>query len=199
MQWRKEENWEVWADRVIDGQIVTFTHLRSFDMPFTRPAFNNLPPVSVTIRVAFDCHVVTTRSQTKESGSAPWRDTGGHNRVFDRARYEQSLQLPELISTLPSGQTAIYAGKSNNYMVWRPASAAPDDTHYQAFFDLYKATGKADLLILYVQSAYLKDAPLPIQRDRKLAFGRVCAEVLGLVGRKQKGPRPTKKSVFEAA
>jgi hypothetical protein len=194
MQWRREENWAQWVDRTIDGETFMFHHLRSFDMPFVKPAFGDHPPVDATIRVAFDCHVVTERHTHSEEGPAYWRDTGGHCRVFNRARYEKSLILPAIISTLPSGQIAIYQAKSNNYMVWRPEGSQPGDAHYQAFFDLYKAPGQDNLLILYVQSAYSKDQPLAVQRERKMAFGRVCAELLGLVQKKEKGPRPQKKA-----
>lgn len=193
MQWRRQEKWETWGNRVINGATVSFAHLRSFDLPFSKPAIGFLPELSATIRVVFDCHVVTAKHTHLEKGPAFWQDAGGHCRVFDQARYDKSHNLPGVIASLPSGQTSCYVGKHNNYMVWKPAGAAPSDPHYQAFFDIYRPAGHTDLLILYVQSAYLKDKPLPVQRDRKKAFGRICAELLDILPPTRKGLHPSKK------
>ncbi len=114
--------------------------------------------------------------------------------MFDPVRYKQSLKLPELIEQLPQGKISLYAAKSNNYMIWRPGGAAIDDPHYQVFFDLHKPAHRTNFLILYVQSAYLKTDPLATQRERKLAFGKVCAERLGLIPKSPKG-RAKKKGM----
>jgi hypothetical protein len=45
------------------------------------------------------------------------------------------------------------------------------------------------LLILYVQSAYLKDEPFAKQRERFKSFGQICAELAGAIAPKSKGPR----------
>jgi len=193
MQWRKEEKWEKWVDRIIDGEKIDFTHLRSFDMSFERPASGTKPAIAATIRVVFDCHVVTTKHTAIEEGPSYWRDTGGYCRVFERVRYEKSRILPGIIAALPVGKTSCYVAKRNNYMVWKPEGAGPGDAHYQAFFDIYKAVGQDGLLILYVQSAYLKDEPLAIQRERKKPFGQICAELLGAIPPKEKGPNQKSK------
>jgi hypothetical protein len=185
--WRRPENWTVWSERVIDGVTVNFDHLRSFDMPLVKAAHKNLPPLEATVRVVFDCHVVTEWHPHNEEGPTYWRDTGGHCRIFDQVRYDQSRTLPALITQLPNGQISLYAAKLNNYMIWRPFGAAADDPHYQVFFDLHRPGQPENLLILYVQSAYLKTDPLPVQRERKLSFGKVCAELLGLLEKTPKG------------
>lgn len=190
MQWRKHEKWEKWGDREINGELVSFTHLRSFDMPFSKPASGLLPELSATIRVVFDCHVVTKKHTHLEKGPAFWRDAGGHCRVFDRTRYDKSHDLPGIITSLPSGQIRCHVGKQNNYMVWKPVGAARDDPHYQSFFDIYRPVGHTHLLILYVQSAYLKDEPLAVQRARKKAFGKIRAEILGVLPSATKDRRP---------
>ncbi|WP_124094886.1 hypothetical protein [Burkholderia gladioli] len=87
--WRVPENWTVWSERVIDGVSVKFDHLRSFDMQLIKPASNKWPLLKVTIRVVFDCHVVTERYVQAKEGPAYWRDVGGHCRVFDPVRYKQ--------------------------------------------------------------------------------------------------------------
>lgn len=188
MRRREHQSLELWKDRVIDGRTISFRHLRSFDMPFIKPAFKNLLPLCATIRVVFDCHVITEKHTTNlAEGSSYWRDSGDRCRVFNQLRYDMSLKLPGIIEQLPLGRIAIYAGKSNNYMVWRPTESATGVPHYQIYFDLYKVAEQDDLLILYVQSAYLKNEPIAVQRERKLAFGRICAELLGRVSKPKKG------------
>lgn len=194
MRWRNEKEWLQWDDRVIDGVGYSFTHLRSFDMEVVKPARGDLPEFRIKIRVVFDCHVVTEKAAYVDGATAYWRDTGGSGRRFDPVRYRYSLSLPKLISALPSGKVKCYVGKKNNYMVWE-ASDGDHTAHYQAFFDIYmpagQVVGTVPLLVLYVQSAYLKDEPFAMQRERIKAFGQICAEVVGVMQRKTKGPRTT--------
>lgn len=81
-------------------------------------------------------------------------------------------------------------------MVWDSADA-PGQAHYQAFFDIYKPSiqppGEVPVLIMYVQSAYLKDEPFAKQRERFKAFGQICAEVAGAIAPKPKGPQSANK------
>lgn len=192
MHWRNEKEWALWEDRVIDGQLYSFTHLRSFDMEVVKEARGDWPEFRVTVRVVFDCHVVTEKAEYIEGDTAYWRDTGGNGRKFVPARYQYSLTLPALIAGLPSGKVKCYVAKQNNYMVWESGDGE-DKAHYQAFFDIYKPTaqpaGVPPHLILYVQSAYLKDEPFAKQRERFKAFGQICAELAGAIERKPKGPR----------
>jgi hypothetical protein len=198
--WREPENWTTWSERVIDSAVLNFDHLRSFDMRLVKEPYKDLPALEAIIRVVFDCHVVTERHTHDEVGPTYWRDAGGNCRIFNELRYKQSLQLPILISQLPHGQISLYAAKQNNYMVWRPAGAAANDPHYQVFFDMHRPKHPGNLLILYVQSAYLKTDPLRVQRERKLSFGKVCAELLGLLEKTPKGlPKKKKGKKAKAA
>lgn len=65
--------------------------------------------------------------------------------------------------------------------------------HYQAYFDLYKAIDQEATLVLYVQSAYMKSEPHSMQRQHKVSFGRICAELLGVLPHKRKGRQSEKK------
>ncbi|WP_426079346.1 hypothetical protein, partial [Janthinobacterium sp. PSPC3-1] len=103
-------------------------------------------------------------------------------------------------SRLPSGKVKCYigkhVGKNNNYMVWDSADAS-DQAHYQAYFDIYKPSiqppGDVPVLIMYVQSAYLKDEPFAKQRERFKAFGQICAEKAGAIAPKAKGPQSSNR------
>lgn len=191
MHWRNEKEWQKWEDRLIDGETYSFAHLRSFDMEIVKEARGDLPEYRATVRVVFDCHVVSEKAEYIPDDQAYWLDTGGHGRKFELRRYRYSKQLPTMINGLPMGQVKCYVGKHNNYMVWEAGEGA-GHAHYQAYFDIYKPhqqpAGEVPLLILYVQSAYLKDEPLAVQRERSKAFGQICAELTGAVQRKTKGP-----------
>jgi hypothetical protein len=181
----KEAQWEQWADRTIDGTLYPLVHLRPFDMEVVKEARGDWPELRVTVRVVFDCHVVTEACVDHVDGDPRyWRDLGGGSRRFQLERYEYSLRLPEMIS------------KKNNYMVWEVGDAG-DDEHYQVYFDIYKPDtqppGEVPLLILYVQSAYLKNEPFAKQRERFQAFGQICGRLAGVIQPKPKGPRSTIK------
>lgn len=192
MHWRNDKEWELWNDRLIDGTPFPFTHLRSFDMPVVKAARGEFPEFRSTVRVIFDCHVVTEYAKFIEGDSRFWRDSGGNGRKFDPVRYAYSLSLPALLEGLPTGKVKCYVAKTNNYMVWESSDPA-NSAHYQAFFDMYKSEVQPEegdlLLILYVQSAYLKDDPRAIQRERYKSFGQICAELAGLQKPKAKGPK----------
>jgi hypothetical protein len=196
MHWRNEKEWALWDEREIDGVTYTFTHLRSFDMSVVKEARGEWAEFRATVRVVFDCHVVTEKADFVPNDTSYWMDAGGKGRKFDQTRYQYSMNLPTLMSGLPTGKVKCYVGKHigkyNNYMVWESADA-PGQAHYQAYFDIYKPTSQpasdVPLLIMYVQSAYLKDEPFAKQRERHKSFGQICAELVGVIQPKAKGAR----------
>lgn len=196
MHWRNEKEWELWGDRTIDDVNYSFSHLRSFDMEVVREARGEWPAFRATVRVVFDCHVITEKADFVPDDPKYWRDTGGKGRKFNASRYQYSLKLPGLLCGLPSGKVKCYIGKHNNYMVWDSADA-PGQAHYQVYFDLYKPSiqppGDVPLRIMYVQSAYLKDEPFAKQRERFKAFGQICAEQAGAIAPRAKGRRSANK------
>lgn len=198
MHWRNESGWHKWDERIIDGETYTFTHLRSFDMTLHRPAKGEMAAFSAEIRVVFDCHVTTEDCAAYIVGdSRYWKDTGGQPRVFDLQRYKYSHSLPAMMEGLAKGDVRCYVAQHNNYMVWRAADADPSDTrHYQAYFDVYRPTNQADgadRLVLYVQSAFVRDNPHTDQREVVKPFVQLCAELYGVVPKKAKG-KGNKKS-----
>lgn len=196
MHWRNQKEWALWDDREIDGVVYSFTHLRSFDMPIVKEARGNWAEFRATVRVVFDCHVVTEKAHFVPDDARYWQDTGGNGRKFDATRYQYSFGLPALIGGLPTGKVKCYVGKHiakyNNYMVWESADPS-EKAHYQAYFDIHKPAiqppGDVPVLIMYVQSAYLKDEPFAKQRERHKSFGQICAGLAGVIAPKAKGPR----------
>lgn len=195
MEWRNQARWQQWESRTIDETHYSFAHLMQFDMRLERPAKGELEAFCIGIRVVFDCHVVTERDedeskQPDDTVGDPryWIDSGNNCRRFHAQRYELSKSLPDLIRGLPSGKTKCYLAKYTNYMVWRPLDAGLDGPHYQVFFDLYRASDATPRLVMYVQSAYIKDNPLKVQRENEKPFATVCAELAGNIKKVPKGP-----------
>lgn len=189
----KEAQWEKWEDRTIGETMYSLEHLRSFDMEVVKEARGEWPELRLTVRVVFDCHVVTEAAEEYIAADPRyWRDLGGANRRFQLERYQYSLRLPDILSGLPTGKVKCYVAKKNNYMVWEVGDAG-DAEHYQVYFDLYKPAiqppGETPLLILYVQSAYLKNEPFAKQRERFVAFGQICGQLAGVITPKPKGPK----------
>ncbi|WP_066737519.1 hypothetical protein [Cupriavidus sp. D384] len=198
MEWRNPARWEKWETRTIQGKAYSFAHLTQFDMRLEREAKGEMAAFNIGIRVVFDCHVVTEKDDSKgpadvEGDPAYWVDTGDYCRLFHAERYELSQSLPDLIRGLPDGKTKCYVAKNANYMVWRPMGAGLQGPHYQVFFDLYRTDDPTPRLVMYVQSAYVKDNPLAVQRENQKPFATVCAELAGLIRKVLKGPRSKAK------
>jgi hypothetical protein len=193
--WRNKAEWELWGDRLIDGVTYNFEHLRSFDMQVTRPAKGEWPAFNATVRVVFDCHVVTEAIDFIGEGPAYWTDIGGNGRMFELERFQYSQSLPSMMSGLPSGLTKCYFAAKNNYMIWKPA-ALSGPGHYQVYFDIYMPEMQpigTTLLILYVQSAFLRTVPHTEQREKFTPFVAICGKLAGVVEPKKKGPRSKAK------
>jgi len=164
MEWRNPARWARWEDRTIEGVDYAFGHLLQFDMRLERPAKGELAGFSLGIRVVFDCHVVTFEDTSVlphqvADHPAYWIDAGNNCRRFHAERYEESKRLPDLIRGLTDGKTKCYITKKANYMVWKPVGVGLGGPHYQVFFDLYRTGDATPRLVMYVQSAYVKDDP----------------------------------------
>ncbi len=192
--WRHPAQWTVWANRTIQGVLQPLTHLLPFDMELSRSARGNLPALVVPIKVVFDCHVVTEEDNSVNpldviGDERYWLDSGGRARLFHPGRHQLSFSLPQMIDGLTDGKTKCYGAKKNNYMVWRPLGQLQSGPHYQVFFDIYRPAASARKLIMYVQSAYVKDEPLSVQRQNERVFATICAGLVGAIPAKHKGPR----------
>lgn len=190
-RWRDASQWERWAPRVIGGVTYTFDHLLPFEMTVERPARGDLPSLRVDVRVVFDCHVVTEgvgKSAWKNSpwDASIWVDSGGRERQFNHSRYIRSLGLPMLIKGLTTGQSRCYVASAHNYMVCEQPGMLGATEYYQVYFDLYRPTSESRL-VMYVQSAYVKNHPQAASRQHAKPFATLCAEKIGAIPRKQPG------------
>lgn len=189
--WRNPAQWEVWADREIQGLSRSFNHLLPFDMTLSRPATKDgkHPAMAIDIRVVFDCHVVTEAFDPQIHPSPvpaeeTWYDASKAMRVYHADRYQRSQGLPQLLKDMTTGKNPrCFETTRNNFMVLERQGIAQSIEYYHVFFDLYRSPrgqGGGARLILYVQSAYLKDVPMRSRRTDSTLFAAVCAKKMGL-------------------
>jgi hypothetical protein len=100
------------------------------------------------------------------------RDSSGP-RVFDPERYEMSLQLSDLIRSLPKCKVT-QNPVERNYVY---AAVFPAHSYYHAFFTLQKADKPSGDLKLHVESAYSKATPVPnYNPPRRIRFDALATK-----------------------
>lgn len=165
-----------WAPAVIDGEIYDLSHLYPFSFSLVLAARGTQPAVTFEIDVTFSLHCFTDALKEDCLPQHHYADMK-ETRCFSHERYVLSQYLPNIIKTLD--QRRCYEAKKNNYMTFEIKSLdnAPP-IHYQVYFIVTKSR-IAGRLTLYVQSAYRKDAPKKIQREKPSLFKAICIKVVG--------------------
>ena len=159
-----------WIPAVIDGQTYDLSHLHPFSFQLVMEAIKNFPAMTFDIDVHFGLHCFTHEPKPAclpEHSYADAKET----RCFCHARYILSLRLPEIIRTLDKKRC--YEAKKNNYMTFEIIGANSLPVHYQVYFIVTKSR-MPGRLTLFVQSAYEKDTPKKVQREKPLLFKAIC-------------------------
>lgn len=177
-----------WPSLQLYGSTFTFDHLQTFDIEVIKPAKGDFPELRYIVRIVFHSHVFTEDCPNPGTGPEFLVDESGRPRVFDLARYKGSLKLPALISALVDGKTFCHEAKYGNYLYWDPPPGV-DVPPFLFFFNLVVSSRDPNLIVMNVQSAYIKEQPQGINKDNRKIFARICAELLGVVAKKTKGPR----------
>ena len=158
-----------WNPAVVDGNSHDLSHLHPMTFPLAMAAKGDLPAQNFTINVAFGLHCFTAEKTPDTPAGLDYGDAR-EIRSFDLGRYELSKLLPEIIQSLH--QRRCYEAKLNNYMtVELVGTQGP--VHYQVYFKVTK-TGAPNTLMLFVQSAYAKNAPKQVQRQKPCLFKAIC-------------------------
>lgn len=106
---------------------------------------------SFTVEVHFSCHCFT-EEVTAHHKPDLYYTHAGERRAFDLTRYDQSIALPGLVSSL--GTRSVYYTRQVNYFFLRNLPNTPGP--YVVFFDPAKAKKAGVDVLLNVQSAYCK-------------------------------------------
>lgn len=141
-----------WTNVEIAGTVYDLTHL-SFKVHCWEIELKNKQKKLVHVDVKYSCHCFTRKPKQDEEFDESWVIMDHtQRRLFDTMRYALSLELPEIIATLP-GQKVFQTGHHNLVRVAavNNAGAASD---YFIFFELSRS-GKR--MKLFVESAYTAD------------------------------------------
>ena len=122
---------------------------------YEQPAKGDKPALQYDVEASFSLHCFTkgigvNEQLDKDLLYSDSRET----RIFDFRRYELSKRLPEIVRNLPT-QKCYNTGKGNFFSV----VVVGDDgqqVEYNIFFEASRSTRKG--LVLFVQSAYVRDA-----------------------------------------
>ena len=165
-----------WRAAVIDGQLFDLTHLHPFTFSLHLDALSEMPAITFEIDVTFGLHCFTEELKEEHSATYHYADMR-EIRAFNMERYELSRKLPEIIQDLD--RRRCYEAQHNNYMTFeiiRNGMAV----QYQIYF---KVTQKRDVegrLHLFVQSAFPKDQPKKVQREKPRLFKTICVQAAGI-------------------
>ena len=110
------------------------------------------------IEVVISCHVYTVRSPHQHIVEV--KDHRGNNRLFDRTRYELSLQLPKLIRDVVLNNGTVYQIRDRNQVSNLALFQLQKGDFYRVlhFFEPHTDKTQFDLQ-LNVISAYISDKP----------------------------------------
>jgi hypothetical protein len=152
------------------GREIAFGHLD----PFFFTCLCSRIGRELKIETRFSNHVFTIGfdPEVHQKSQIVIRDSSGP-RVFDPDRYEMSLQLPDLIRSLPKCKVTQNPAE-RNYVY---AAVFPADSYYHAFFTVQKADKPSGDLKLHVESAYSKATPVPnYNPPRRIRFDALATK-----------------------
>jgi hypothetical protein len=129
------------------------SHLHPKYITYEHPAKADKPAIQYRVRVSFSMHCFTRGLKEKEKPERTMLYSDAREtRVFDFQRYELSKQLPEIIQTLTK-RKCYHTGKGNFFTVELVGDLG-QKVEYDVFFEASRING----LVLFVQSAYVRDA-----------------------------------------
>ncbi|MEN9867275.1 MAG: hypothetical protein RL748_2865, partial [Pseudomonadota bacterium] len=165
-----------WRAALIDGNLYDLGHLHPFSFALELPERGKLPAASFEIEVSFGLHCFT--EEIKPTDPVAWHYADlRETRTFNLVRYELSLQLPAIIRDLD--RRRCYHGRYNNFMTFEVLRDGII-VHYQIYFQVSKSRLLANRLSLFVQSAYPKQVPHKVQREKPCLFKAICAMAAGI-------------------
>ena len=163
-----------WHPAVINGETYDLSHLHPITFTLALEARGKHAAATFEIDVIFGLHCFTEALQSTSPAALHYSDRK-ETRCFNLDRYMLSLQLPKIIISLD--RRRCYRAKLNNYMTFEMAGPAGSVVHYQVYFQVTKSKAKEGRLTLFVQSAYPKDVPQKVQREKPCLFKTICVTV----------------------
>jgi hypothetical protein len=131
------------------------SHLHPRGITYEQPAKGDKPALQYRVEVSFSLHCFTRGIEENERPDRKLLYSDSREaRVFDFQRYELSKRLPDIVQDLPR-RKCYNTGKGNFFTVAVTGDQG-QKIEYDIFFEASRSTRKG--LVLFVQSAYVRDA-----------------------------------------
>jgi hypothetical protein len=163
-----------WQLATINAEMFDLSHLHPFSFILKLEPHGSYDEMVFKINVNFGLHCFT--DALTENSLASHRYAEKHEtRAFSKERYSLSKQLPEMIGSLD--QRRCYEAKHNNYMTFEVIKPDGILAQYQVYFKVTLSGKAPGELTLFVQSAYAKNEPHKVQREKPCMLKAICAKV----------------------
>jgi hypothetical protein len=149
-------------------------------------------PGNIDLAVTFSCHCFTEEFDSEKHGLHHRYAHDGEVRAFDLTRYECSLQLPAVVTSMLSGR--IYRSQQNYaYVAHITLASVTGPQSYSVYFSMEKDhDSTSPAARIFVRSAYLK--PWAAGSNAQWwRFVQLAGEISGAFPPKAKKPKPQKK------
>jgi hypothetical protein len=131
------------------------SHLHPRSIIYEQPAEDGKPAIQYPVEVSFSLHCFTRGIEESERPDRTLLYSDSREtRVFDFQRYELSKQLTDIVQDL-ARRKCYNTGKGNFFTVVVTGDQG-QEVEYDIFFEASRSPKKG--LVLFVQSAYLRDA-----------------------------------------
>ena len=144
------------ANLYIDDKVINLGHLNPLDIQVKIEAYNNHPPMNITLTFFFTNHCYT--EGVKDNENVPphmlLEDHNGNPRKFCYDRYHMSLRLPDMLRQIHD-KKCMFTGKQN-WLVIQIEDSGGKPQEYHIYFNLKKHRRNKNGLFITIQSAYFK-------------------------------------------
>lgn len=143
-----------WEAFQYQGTKYDLSHLHPTLVEYIQPAQANNPARSYTVKVFYSLHCFSKSLEPTADRFLDYSDAR-ETRSFDFGRYHLSKQLPQIIKEL-NIKKCMHTGKGNFFVIEIiMPNGFKDD--YEVYFDVKRSSTTDAVLLLFVQSAYVRD------------------------------------------
>lgn len=177
--------------KTFNGTTYEFTHLAPVVL---HVPVNTGQIAEVTVHVTFGCHCFT-ESFNPDVHQDHHRYTHLNElRAFDVERFQCSLQLPQVVSSMLGGRV-YHADESFTYVAQITLPPGANQQSYSIFFSLRKDhRATAPTVKMYIKSAYLRNLASKSQAQ-SWRFAALVGTVAEVYPKKTKPSKPSRKTM----
>src|SRR5712691_5201902 len=157
-----------WTPFSHGGKQYDLAHLHPKTVSYLQPAKGTSPPRGYKVDVIFSHHCFTRGTENETPDPALLYSDGRETRIFDFRRYELSHRLPAIVDGLMTCRC--FHAERGNFFTIEIIDDQGNKIDYEVYFTASKSS-KGGVIILYVQSAYIRDSAHRANRPQRKAIG----------------------------